>query len=145
MKMSIINKVLTYIVIMGCLMIKPALGVSSGQLAACPTSPNCVSSQASDEKHFIEPLKFSGSELQLKEKLLAILNAEKRVNVVTSESSYISAEFTSSLFKFVDDVEFYWLADSENNWIIHVRSASRVGHSDFGANRKRVEKIRKQF
>ncbi|MFK7778444.1 MAG: DUF1499 domain-containing protein, partial [Gimesia sp.] len=52
------------------------------------------------------------------------------------------AEFRSLCFRFVDDVEF--LIDSGQN-MIQVRSASRVGHSDFGANRKRIESIRRLY
>jgi len=59
--------------------------------------------------------------------------------VITSESSdYISATFMSSLFKFVDDVELRPGAAGE----VHIRSASRVGYSDRGVNRKRVDAIR---
>ena len=57
--------------------------------------------------------------------------------VVSAQDKYIRSEFTSSLIGFVDDVEFYIEASG-----IQVRSASRLGHSDFGANRKRIESIR---
>ena len=49
------------------------------------------------------------------------------------------AEFKSRFMGYVDDVEF--LYDELEN-ISHVRSASRVGYTDLGANRRRVEKIR---
>ena len=52
---------------------------------------------------------------------------------------YLYAEYSSALFGFVDDVEFYFPPETH---IIHVRSASRLGHSDLGVNRKRIEAIR---
>jgi uncharacterized protein (DUF1499 family) len=62
--------------------------------------------------------------------------------VITETENYIHATFTSRIFRFVDDVEFYFMRDAP---VIHVRSASRVGYSDLGVNRKRVEKIRQAF
>ena len=65
-----------------------------------------------------------------------------RVRVVKLEDNYIHAEFISFIFRFVDDVEFYF--DDEQK-LIQIKSASRVGYSDLGVNRRRIEKIRKQF
>jgi uncharacterized protein (DUF1499 family) len=76
------------------------------------------------------------------ERLLAVLGSMKRVEIVTREEGYLHAEFTSAVFRFVDDVEFS--IDDRNN-VIHVRSASRLGFSDLGVNRRRVEDIRKRF
>ena len=120
----------------------PNVGMRNNRLMPCPDSPNCVSSFETDPSHYIEPLRYKGSKADARQKLLAILNATKRVKVVTSEETYIHAEFTSLIFRFVDDVEFYL---DEKEPVIHVRSASRVGYSDLGANRKRVEEIRRQF
>jgi uncharacterized protein (DUF1499 family) len=89
--------------------------------------------------HAIEPLAYDGSWPQAKEKLLQTLRSMKRCRIVTEQADYIHAEFTSVIFRFVDDVEF--LADDLKK-LIHVRSASRVGYSDFGVNRRRVETIR---
>jgi uncharacterized protein (DUF1499 family) len=66
----------------------------------------------------------------------------KRCRIIAMDDHYIHAEFTSAFFRFVDDVEFYF--DSEAK-IIHMRSASRIGYSDFGVNRKRLEKLRSLF
>lgn len=114
-------------------------GVSDGKLQLCPDSPNCVSSQSIQPAHAIEPLAYDGSWPQAKEKLLQTLRSMKRCRIVTEQADYIHAEFTSAIFRFVDDVEF--LADDVRK-IIHVRSASRVGYSDFGVNQRRVEAIR---
>ena len=118
------------------------IGLAEGKLPACPKSPNCVLSQTTDQSHFIEPLHYSGPHADSFSSLLAIIKSMKGTKIITQTENYIHVEFTSRLFRFVDDVEF--LVDEKAN-VIHVRSASRVGYSDFGANRKRIEKIRKSF
>jgi uncharacterized protein (DUF1499 family) len=115
------------------------LGVTDGRLAPCPSSPNCVSSQASGE-HFVEPLALKGSPAQTQALLKQVLLSEPRTRLVEENSGYLRAEFTSSLLRFVDDVEF--LIDDQ---AVAVRSASRLGHSDLGVNRKRVEHLRQRL
>ena len=73
---------------------------------------------------------------------MKIIASLPRTQVVSHTNEYIHAECTSLIFRFVDDVEF--LLDEEK-YLIHVRSASRVGYSDLGVNRKRIETIRQQF
>ena len=106
------------------------------QFSPCPDSPNCVSSQSTDKARFIEPLHYAGSLADARQKLIDILENTKRVRMVKVETDYIHAEFRSLIFRFVDDVEFYFPPDET---IIHVKSASRTGYYDFGANRRRVE------
>lgn len=121
---------------------RPAnLGAHEGRLAACASTPNCVSSQSdkADEGHYIEPLAIAGPAPAAWSALLALLRAEPRVNIVAETTGYLHAEFTSRLMGYVDDVEF--LLDEKAS-LIQVRSASRLGSSDFGVNRKRVEAIR---
>ncbi|BFM51382.1 DUF1499 domain-containing protein [Marinomonas sp. THO17] len=118
------------------------LGVNQGQLAACSNKPNCVSSQAQDREHYIDPLLFPGQLHQAYEAIETILKETKRVTVVAKETNYLRAEFRSALFRFVDDVEFYFVEESPNLTTIHIRSASRVGYSDLGVNRKRMETVR---
>ncbi len=120
----------------------PNIGLDNNALKPCPGSPNCVSSMAEDTSHNVEPFRYEGTAEDAKKKLIAIIESTNRAQVITSEINYIHAEFTSLIFRFVDDVEFYF---DDNAPIIHVRSASRVGYSDLGANRKRVEAIRQQF
>jgi uncharacterized protein (DUF1499 family) len=117
------------------------LGVQNGQLAACPTSPNCVSSQssASDVEHSIAPIAYTGTASEAIAKLKSVVQAQERAKIVESTNDYLYAEFASKLMGFVDDVEFY--ADDSAK-VLHVRSASRLGQSDLGVNRKRVEDIR---
>ena len=112
------------------------------KLSPCPNSPNCVSSQSTDEAHFIEPLHYSGSPADARQKLIDILESIDRVRLEKVETDYIHAEFRSSVFRFVDDVKFWFPPDKP---IIHVKSASRKGYYDFGANRRRVERLREAF
>lgn len=131
------------VMMVGCSGSRPsAIGVSAGRLAACPDSPNCVSSQSSDRRHAIDPLRFEGTAEKARERLIGVVSGMKRARIVVAEERYLRAEFTSALFRFVDDTEF--LLD-DGTKTIHVRSASRVGSSDFGVNRKRVEEIRSRF
>ena len=108
----------------------------------CPKTPNCVSSVDTARGHFVHPLQFSGSAKNAQNRLLNILNELRRVRVMTFEENFIQAEFTSSIFRFVDDVEFSF---DDQRKVIDVRSASRTGYSDLGVNRKRVEEIRRRF
>ncbi len=111
-------------------------------LPDCPDKPNCVSSQATDKAHAIEPYPFTGTARDAMRRLRSALAAEKRVTVVTEHDTYLHIEARSLLFRFVDDVEF--LVDTAHS-LIQVRSAARTGYSDLGVNRRRVERIRKAF
>ena len=109
-----------------------APGIIDGALAPCPTSPNCVSSEAgTPESHLV-----AAWPLGAWDKLPASIDAAGG-KVVDAQDEYIAAEFSSKLMVFVDDVEF-----RKGNDGVHVRSASRVGHSDMGVNRKRIEALR---
>lgn len=112
------------------------IGVRDGRLIACPESPNCVSSYESSEEHSIAPLEANLSQIQ---QILLTMDA---ANIVEQSGNYLYAEFTSSLMGYVDDVEFLYDPTSNST---QVRSASRVGYSDMGANRSRVEAIRSQL
>ncbi|MBI3899102.1 MAG: DUF1499 domain-containing protein [Gammaproteobacteria bacterium] len=118
------------------------LGVNDGRLAACPASPNCVSSQAADAEHSIEPLAYVSSPMEARTRLKQVIAAMPRTRLVSETDNYLHYEFTTRILRFVDDVEFYF---DDNARRIQVRSASRVGHSDFGVNRKRVETVRRAF
>ena len=123
----------------------PDLKIENEQLTQCPKTPNCVYSQAKDKQHFIEPILTTGTPLEVKHHILKILNELKRSKIIVAEDNYIRAEFTSKVLRFVDDVEFYFPDTKSKEMTIHVRSASRVGHSDLGVNRKRIEQIRSKF
>ena len=117
----------------------PHLGSVNGHLAECPQTPNCVSSFAKDSEHQISPLQFSSTPEKLIEDLKTILHETKEAHIITAGEGYIYAEFTSQVFRFVDDVEF--LLDPQTQ-TLHFRSASRIGQSDLGVNRKRIETLK---
>jgi uncharacterized protein (DUF1499 family) len=115
------------------------LGVKEGRLAPIPASPNAVSSQTADSPHRIDPLRYQTTQDRAMRTLAEIVRTTPRTRIVQQTSDYLYAEYTSALMGFVDDVEFYFPPDARQ---IEVRSASRLGHSDFGVNRKRIESIR---
>jgi uncharacterized protein (DUF1499 family) len=118
------------------------LGARDGRLAPCPDTPNCVCTQATDDAHRIEPLAYDGGAEEAMARLKAALAALPRTRFVAETADYLHAECTSLVFRFVDDVEV--LLDRERK-VIHFRSASRVGHSDLGVNRRRMEALRRAF
>lgn len=118
------------------------LGVTNGKLSPCLDSSNCVSSQSTDKAHRVEPLWYEGTLTEARKRLISMINSMNRARIVTVERDYIHAEFTTALFRFVDDVEFYF---DDANKTIHLRSASRIGYYDLGVNRKRIENIRARF
>ncbi|MGM0632486.1 MAG: DUF1499 domain-containing protein [Pseudomonadota bacterium] len=111
---------------------------SDGQLRPCPDSPNCVSSFEEGERHAIDPLPVDLSAIR------ALIGEMNHADVVESDDDgrYLRAEFTTRIIGFVDDVEFLYQPEEG---VTHVRSASRVGYSDLGANRQRIERLRQQL
>jgi uncharacterized protein (DUF1499 family) len=116
------------------------LGISDGRLTACPRSPNCVSSQAEDEAHRIAPLVFQDTAELAFARLKQVLDGRGDTTIIEERPGYLRVEFHTLLF--VDDGEF--LLDAEQQ-LIQVRSASRLGYSDLGKNRRRLEEIRQSF
>lgn len=132
-------------VLMSCSGTPPELGINiHGKLSPCPTSPNCVVSykNSPDDEHFVDPLKYVGTREASRERLIKALESEGNGKIITNDGNYIRAEYTSAIFRFVDDVEVLF---PENEETIHIRSSSRIGHSDLGVNRKRVEMIRFKY
>lgn len=135
-----LSGIIVSLFLIGCSGVRPAnLGVRDGRLAPCPETPNCVSSQGTDKEHTIEPFSYSSSLPEAVADLKKIIHHMKRTRIVSETDSYLYVEFTSALWRFVDDVEFSFDDASKT---IQVRSASRLGKSDFGVNRKRIEMIR---
>jgi uncharacterized protein (DUF1499 family) len=114
-----------------------------GRLQPCPDTPNCVSSEdESDAEHFIEPLLYSADQAaQVLPRLKTIIR-DMGGSIQVERADYLAATFTSTVFRFVDDLELR--IDSGQN-AIHLRSASRVGRKDLGANRERVEHLKNAF
>lgn len=118
------------------------LGVKDGKLAACPGKPNCVSSQARSARQRVRPLRLSGEPGASMKRLKDVVNNMAATTLIDESNDYLYFECASKLLGFVDDLEFLRDADEQ---VVHVRSASRLGYSDLGVNRKRVESIRKKF
>lgn len=125
----------------GCSGTRPDLGIINGKLRPCPPSPNCITSSQEDN-HAGQALYFAGDSVRAWHALTAIVRDMDNSKIVSQTGTYIHVEFTSAIFRFVDDVEF--LLNPKANKI-DMRSASRNGHFDFGANRKRLKKIKKLF
>lgn len=117
-------------------------GVAAGRLSACPDRPNCVGSQDPDPDHAVAPLACRRPPAEVLPDLAAWLARQPRVIVVRQTPEYVHATFRTRVWGFLDDVEF--LADPGSG-VIQVRSASRVGYSDLGANRRRIETLRSEL
>ncbi len=118
------------------------LTLSPQGFSDCPASPNCVSSDAQDELHTIDPFELTVPADQAWAETKAAVMQLTRTRVVSEEDGYLHAESRSLLFRFVDDLQ---LQLREQEGIIAIYSASRVGHSDFGVNRQRIEELRQQL
>lgn len=114
-------------------------GVVAGRLASCPDSPNCVSSQDPDPGHAIPPLACGRAPAEVLPAVAAWLARQPGVAVVRQTPDYLHVTFRTRVWGFMDDVEL--LADPGAR-AIQVRSASRLGYSDLGTNRRRVEALR---
>jgi len=120
-----------------------APGLASGILTLCPDKPNCVCSEFTDDTtHYIAPLDYSGTSPEKAWNDILQIIKESGGEVSAASEDYIAATFSVSLFGFIDDVECR-LDTSKNR--IHIRSASRVGHSDLGVNKKRAETLTRLF
>lgn len=120
------------------------LGLVNGELRLCGDKPNCVCSLNRDDGHKVEPIVLSTSESKkLWASIQQTLGTEKNVKLVSNTEDYLHFEYTTPLMGFVDDVELH--RSNEQPMVIQIRSASRVGYSDLGANKKRIEKIRRKI
>ena len=116
------------------------LGVDNGNLAPCPDKPNCVSTQAdaADAEHYMPPIEVEAGSSLSTAQVRDLIEARARTKIISQTDTYIHAEFRSQIMRFVDDVEFYLDTDAG---LLHFRSASRVGQSDMGVNRKRMGEL----
>lgn len=151
-----LKKLLRKFIIVSCIMIcglamlsyfspdAPELGVANGQLSPCPDSPNCVSSMTTKDGHFMEPIALGSESPEASlEKLREIIAGNfPRATLIEQQDDYLRYEFRTLIFRFVDDVEFLLQRQQK---VIHFRSASRVGRSDLGQNRKRIAEIKKRM
>lgn len=119
-------------------------GMINNKFKPCPKTPNCVSTMApkEDKKHFITPISYNSSQEEAVEKMIQIINSLKGTTITVKDINYIHAIFSTKLLRFKDDVEFYF---DDSSKLIHFKSASRIGSSDLGTNRKRMEKIKNLY
>jgi len=127
--------------VLSCASNPPKVELVDGRLRACPDSPNCVSSESDRASSRVEPLIFRGEPEKAWGDLKETLR-EMGGKIQKEQDGFLWATFTSRVFRFVDDVEFRMVSTAG---MIYVRSGSRVGYSDLGVNRKRVEKLRTLF
>jgi len=109
------------------------------QLADCPDTPNCQGSQSSRTEQLLSPFSFTSPPEDVIRQLATLVSQQAGARIVTQNDEYLHATFKTALMGYIDDLEF--LLD-EPGGVVHVRSASRLGKSDLGANRKRIEALR---
>jgi len=123
----------------GCATLPPrGLSEPGAGLAPCPASPNCVSTEAADARHAMAPIAYTATAEDAQAHARMALEAEPRTRIVIERPGYLRAEARSRIFRFVDDVEV--VVDSAAR-VIRFRSASRVGYSDLGVNRARMQRF----
>jgi uncharacterized protein (DUF1499 family) len=113
--------------------------IFDARLPACPSSPNCVISTSDDERHAIAPIILISGDPESWNAVVAQIRNSPRTTVLFESDYALIAQYRSAVFAFVDDLE---LLLSDDGKIVHIRSASRIGYYDFGANRARVESLR---
>ena len=86
-----------------------SIGIENGELKKCPSSPNCVSSYEKDSSHSVKPLTYTTTKDEAAAKLKSIVLGMKRTKLIIETVDYMHFEFRSKIFRFVDDVEFYFL------------------------------------
>lgn len=115
------------------------LGVKQGRLRRCPATPNCVCSDDARPSRHVAPLRLAAPPDQAWTRIRAALEDHPRTRIVTASADYLHAECRTALLGFVDDLELHLRPEAGE---VAVRSASRLGHSDLGTNRRRVEALR---
>jgi len=114
------------------------LGVNDGLLSPCPDSPNCVCTQDDSPEHQMKPIPFTDSPDDALERIKAAIQSLPRTALISESKTYLHFEVRSLIYRYVDDVEIYIDAPQK---LIHFRSASRVGKSDMGVNRARMDEL----
>ena len=118
-----------------------AIGLVNGQFTPCKPSPNGVSSMEKSKRHFTEPFSYKGNTTAAIDKILNLV-AKLNFKIILNNEDYIHCAVKTKFGNFIDDIEFYF---PKNESLVHIKSTSRKGYYDFGANRRRVEKLRKLF
>lgn len=116
------------------------MGLIDGRFAACPDSPNCISSFAAsdDAEHYFPPWETSANPQQDWQQLLQLIKTEKRLTMIVQDGVYLHVEARTPIMRYIDDLQWYL---DEKQQRIYVYSASRLGYSDLGKNRSRMERL----
>ncbi len=115
-------------------------GMEQGRLQPCPVTPNCISSETGEsDSHATAALKVTASRHQTPMERIKTVIVGLGGSIIKADENYISATFSSSVFRFTDDLE---IRRDQSLGVYHIRSASRVGHSDMDVNRNRVEDLK---
>ncbi|OPX56951.1 Uncharacterized conserved protein, DUF1499 family [Oceanospirillum multiglobuliferum] len=127
----------------GCMHHVPELGVQNNRLSPCPETPNCVNSHPeTPDSQKVAPIFYTAKQSLAYARLEKLLRSHEDAIIVSREPNlYLRADFRTPILGFIDDVEFFFQVPG----VIAVRSASRIGYSDLGTNRRRIEKLRKEF
>ncbi len=134
--------VLTFLILAGCGGdMKNNSNLINGIFKSCPSSPNCVSSMEEGKK-YIQPLRYSVERNKALATITQVVSTLPGASLVEEQGGYLHYTVKSRVFGFIDDLEIY-LPEGEQT--VHLRSASRVGYSDFGVNRNRLEKVEKML
>ena len=115
---------------------------SREQMADCPDRPNCVFSKARNDRHAVAPFRLKDNTPAVWQGVREVVANLPRTTVVKATDRYLHAECKSRVFGFIDDLELQLHPETGD---IHIRSASRVGYSDMGVNRRRVETLRQNL
>ena len=120
-----------------------ANGIVNNQLSPCPDTPNCISTEFEDDSsHYTDAIKYTAENNENIMQTIIEVIKETDGSVIKTDTDYISATYTSSIFRYVDDFE---IRLDKDNQLIQIRSASRVGRSDFGANLKRINHFKNRL
>ena len=114
----------------------PDLPGPGNALPPCGVLPNCVNSENGEGGQAIDPIKASPAQWQALKRSLA---AQADWNVVTDNDDLLQAVVTTPTMRFRDDVQMRFDGAAG---VIQVRSSSRLGIGDMGANRARIERLR---
>ena len=112
----------------------PPLGLVDGVLRPLPAAPNAVTTEGGEGLPLTDP---AADWARLPGVIESIGGRVEHV-----EAAYLHATFTTPLLRFVDDLE---VRLDPMVPCLHVRSASRVGHSDLGANARRLAALRRAW
>ena len=122
--------------------VKPKLGVENGRLKEMPSTPNAVSSQTQSKDKYVPSWPYNGTKSEAKKNLIGMLKGYEGVTIVQNDENYVYAVAKSKTMRFKDDIEFYFNDAAQR---IEFRSASRIGYSDAGVNRKRYDEMRNRY